>query len=162
MNHEEAGADPMLPIGPLEKPWKDPKKPEDAQAKPPSVNAEYPVEPAPKIEEVVERSVLAFDQSTYFKYQPDLGMTTPLMLLVKTGDSEAIAWFLDELAKRNLVEKALEASTLFGTTPLVIAIQMEVPLPVSELRSDDQEGICVKSESLRSHQQDLTKFPLQN
>ena len=83
--------------------------------------------PAPKLEDIVEPSVPAFDQATYFRYQPDLGMTTPLMLLVKSGDSETIGWFLDELAKRNLVEKALEASTLFGITPLAIAIQMEVP-----------------------------------
>ena len=87
----------------------------------------FPVIPAPKIEDVVEASVPAFDEATYFKYQPDLGLTTPLMFLVKSGDSETIAWFLDELAKRNLLEKALEASTLFGITPLTIAILMDVP-----------------------------------
>lgn len=127
---EDAQADPTVPVGPLEKPWKDPAKPEDAKATPPAAPAEYPVAQAPKIEEVVERSVAAFDQETYFKYQPDLGMTTPLMFLLKSGDSESIAWFLDELAKRKLVDKAVEASTLFGITPLTIAIQMDVPCHV--------------------------------
>lgn len=129
---QEADADLTLPVGPLEKPWKDPTKPEQAKATAPS--CDFPVIPAPKIEDVVEASVPAFDEATYFKYQPDLGLTTPLMFLVKSGDSETIAWFLDELAKRNLLEKALEASTLFGITPLTIAILMDVPWQKNQLR----------------------------
>ena len=39
-------------------------------------------------------------------------MTTPLMFLVKSGDSQSITWFMDELAKRGLLEQALGSSTL--------------------------------------------------
>ena len=79
--------------------------------------------PAPKYEEVQEKSCLAFDELTYFKYQPHLGLATPLMFLIKSGDSDAISWFLDLLQQKGLLEESLQASTLFGVTPLQIAME---------------------------------------
>ncbi|CAK9056563.1 Poly [ADP-ribose] polymerase 1 (PARP-1) (ADP-ribosyltransferase diphtheria toxin-like 1) (ARTD1) (DNA ADP-ribosyltransferase PARP1) (NAD(+) ADP-ribosyltransferase 1) (ADPRT 1) (Poly[ADP-ribose] synthase 1) (Protein poly-ADP-ribosyltransferase PARP1) [Durusdinium trenchii] len=125
---ENCDADLQLPVGPLEKPWKDPTKP-NQPSEPPALNSKLvPVAPAPKKEDVLERSVPAFENTTYFKYQPALGMTTPLMFLVKSGDSQSITWFMDELAKRGLLEQALGSSTLFGSSPLSIAIQMDIHL----------------------------------
>lgn len=79
--------------------------------------------PAPKHSEVLSKSCLAFDELTYFKYQPELGLATPLMFLVKSGDSVAISWFLDLLDSHGLLEDSLKASTLFGVTPLQIAME---------------------------------------